>query len=54
MFIHPPGSQTYNQITNLCAISTFKQVETGDKILARYKGGDWDRDYKGAQDKSVE
>lgn len=37
MFIHPSVSQTYNQITNLCNISTFKQVETGNKTQARQK-----------------
>lgn len=53
MFIHPSASETYNQKTDLCTISTFKQVETGNKTLVRQKQvRDWNRDYGETQDKS--
>lgn len=54
MFIHPSVSQTCNQITNLCTISTFKQVGTGNKMLWRQKQvRAWGKDYGRAQDKSA-
>lgn len=37
MFIHSSVSQTYNQITNPCAISTFTQVETANKMIVRQR-----------------
>lgn len=53
MFIHPSASETYNQKTDLYTISTFKQVETGNKTLVRQKQvRDWNRDYGETQDKS--
>lgn len=52
MFIHPSASETYNQKTDLCTISTFKQVETGNKTLVRQKQVSvWNRDCGGTQDK---